>query len=73
MGLSFEEIQERLVRLDNDIADFKRELSKISWYMRGGVTLQELLHVYSYDDRVAMYAVIKENLEMTKQSHLPLI
>ena len=73
MGLSPEKIQERLVGLDNDIADFKRELSKISWYMRGGVTLQELLHAYSYDDRIAMYSVIKENLEMTKQSHLPLI
>lgn len=41
--------------------------------MRGGVSLQELLHIYSYDDREAMYAVVKENLEMTKESRLPLL
>lgn len=37
-------------------------------YMRGGVTMQELLHSYSSDDRDAMVAVIKENLEAVKAS-----
>lgn len=41
--------------------------------MRGGVTLQELLHIYSYDDRIAMYSVINENLEMTKASKMPML
>lgn len=41
--------------------------------MRGGVTMQELLHVYSFDDREAMYAVIQSNLEATKESRLPLL
>jgi len=41
--------------------------------MRGGVTLAELLHTYSSDDREAMYAVIKENLEATKNSQMPLV
>lgn len=41
--------------------------------MRGGVTMQELLHVYSVDDRNAFYAVIKENIEITKQAQMPLL
>lgn len=41
--------------------------------MRGGVTIQELLHVYSADDRDSMYTVIKENVETTKESGMPLL
>lgn len=39
--------------------------------MRGGVTMQELLHFYSSEDRDAMYAVIEDNLETTKETQLP--
>jgi hypothetical protein len=41
--------------------------------MRGGATIHELLHIYSYDDRAAMYAVIKENVELTKEAQMPLL
>jgi len=41
--------------------------------MRGGVTLHELLHIYSSDDREAMYAIIKENLEASKTAQMPLV
>jgi len=41
--------------------------------MRGGVTIHQLLHEYSADDRETFYTVIKENVEATKESGLPLI
>lgn len=41
--------------------------------MRGGVTLEQLLHVYSADDRESMYDVIKENIELTKTAQMPLL
>ena len=41
--------------------------------MRGGVTVHQLLHEYSADDREAFYAVIKDNLEATKESGMPLL
>lgn len=41
--------------------------------MRGGVTLQELLHIYSHDDREAMYDVINDNLKITKETQMPMI
>jgi hypothetical protein len=41
--------------------------------MRGGVTVSELLDRYSFEDREAMYVVIKENLELTKSAQMPLL
>jgi len=41
--------------------------------MRGAVTVSELLNLYSFQDRDMIYAVIKENLEVTKETRMPLI
>jgi hypothetical protein len=41
--------------------------------MRGGVTVNDLLFIYGYEDREAIYSVIKENIENTNVSGLPLI
>ncbi len=41
--------------------------------MRGGVTSYELLHVFCRDDRIIMNEIIKENIELTKKSGLPLL
>jgi thiamine monophosphate synthase len=62
-----------LIRLDNEIKEFKQELFKISWYMRGGVTVSQLLEQYSYEDRGMIYNVIKENVEATKETRMPLL
>jgi hypothetical protein len=67
------EISEYLVRLEEEIADLKKELAQISWYMRGGVRYDDLLYLYSFDDREAMYKVIKDNIEATKNAQMPLI
>lgn len=71
--LTANKIEEYLIRLDKEVIQFKEELTRISWYMRGGVTMQELLHVYSHDDREAMLTVIKENVELTKNTQMPLM
>lgn len=41
--------------------------------MRGGVTVDQLLHQYSFDDRDSMYAVVKENVELSKETNMPLL
>lgn len=71
--MPIDKIKEILIRLNNEIADFKQELCKISWYMRGGVLLNDLMFLYSVDDRDAMYSVIKENIDNTKETRMPLI
>jgi len=51
----------------------KDEIFRISWYMRGGVSSQDLFHTYTRDDRIVMNEVIKDNIELTKKSGLPLL
>ena len=41
--------------------------------MRGGVDLKDLLYLYSFEDRDAMYSVINDNIETTKNTQLPLL
>ena len=41
--------------------------------MRGGVDYKDLLYLYSFEDRDAMYSVIKENIESTKNTQMPLL
>jgi hypothetical protein len=36
--------------------------------MRGGVQANELFHYYSYEDRMIMNNIIKDNIELTKKS-----
>jgi hypothetical protein len=62
-----------LKSFDLNIRDLKDEIFRISWYMRGGVSSQDLFHTYTRDDRVVMNEVIKDNIELTKKSGLPLL
>jgi len=41
--------------------------------MRGGVGISDLLYILGFEDRAIMYNVINENIEMTKESKMPLL
>jgi hypothetical protein len=41
--------------------------------MRGGVSVSELMFSLSREDRLIMNEIIKENIELTKNSGLPLM
>lgn len=43
---------------------------KITWWMRGGVTLSEAWEL-SYEDKLIINDIIKENLETTKKTKMP--
>jgi hypothetical protein len=62
-----------LVRLEKETKIFKEDLFRISWYMRGGVTVNDLMERYGFEDRQIMYEIIKENIEATKASQMPLL
>jgi hypothetical protein len=59
--------------MDQETKQFKEELFRICWYMRGGVTVNDLLYLYSYEDREAIYVIIKENIKATKETQMPLL
>ena len=43
---------------------------KICWFMRGGMSWQEALHL-SPDERTIVGQLVKENMETTKKSGQP--
>ena len=56
--------------MDNEIKNFKGELNKMAWFMRGGITLDELFGT-SHEDREVMGKVIKDNLDTAKKTGQP--
>ena len=71
--MSRDDIGEYLTRLDNDVKRFKLELYRICWYMRGGIGIHDLLYNLGMEDRNIMYDIIKDNIELTKVSRMPLM
>ena len=41
--------------------------------MRGGVTVNDLLYIYSYEDRNMLSKIFEEHVEIMKQTHVQLI
>jgi hypothetical protein len=41
--------------------------------MRGGVTVDDLLHSYSFHDREMIYEVINDNIKTSVEAKMPLI
>ena len=66
--MSNSDIAKFINNLESSVKVIKDEIFKISWYMRGGVTSQELLHIYSYEDRTIMSNIIKDNIETTQKT-----
>ena len=48
----------------------KHDISRMCWWMRGSVSISEA-YMLGPDDREAIYAVIKENVETAKKTQQP--
>jgi len=59
-----------LKEMDNNAKEIKLELTKICWYMRGGVTYDEA-HTMGPQEREIVSKLVKENLETTKKTGQP--
>jgi len=64
------EILEEVKHMENEQKEIKSEILKLCWYMRGSVTLDEGFYL-SYEDRMLIGDIVKDNLETTKKSGLP--
>lgn len=67
------DIDKYVEQLETEAKGIKDEIFRISWYMRGGVSSHDLMYRYSYEDRGIIGNIIKENIETTKESRLPLL
>ena len=64
------EILEEVKKLEGEQKQIKSDLLKITWYMRGGVTLSEAYEL-SHEDKAIIGDIIKDNLETTKKTKMP--
>ena len=69
MSLPHDEILKYVQQLEKEAKDIKKDVLKICWYMRG-MSYTEGMSM-SFEDRVIVGDIIKENLETTKKSGLP--
>lgn len=70
MTSSTEEISEMVEEMEKEANSIRQQSLKMSWYMRGGATYQDVLQM-SFQERQMINDLIKENLETTKSSRLP--
>lgn len=56
--------------MEQETSGIRREILKLCWYMRGGVTYDEAMNM-SQQERTAMGEIVKDNLETTKKTNLP--
>lgn len=70
MSLSIQEIDELGKKMEKDVKAIKEELIKICWWMRGGISLNEAAQL-TYEDRLVIANLIKENLDTTNRTKLP--
>jgi len=56
--------------MEKEANELKRQGLKMSWYMRGGATYDDVMNM-SHTERTMISEIIKDNLETTKNSKLP--
>jgi hypothetical protein len=68
--LNNEQILKLLDDLEKEAFSIKESSLKFSWYMRGGVTYEDILNM-SPNEREAIGRIVEDNLETTKKTQLP--
>ena len=63
-------IQEYINSLEKETKAIKKEILKLCWYMRGGLTYDQGM-MLSLEDRELISDIIKDNLETTKKTKMP--
>ena len=58
-----------MANYEGEVKSIKKNILKMCWYMRGGVTYEELMDM-SVTERNIIGGIIEENLETTKKSGL---
>ena len=58
---------------EEDIKKIKDTVYRLSWYMRGGLSVDTLLYNTDVMDQDVISQIIKDNIENTKNSKMPLL
>jgi hypothetical protein len=70
LTLKPEKVMKLINDYEKDVEEIKRGALSMSWYMRGGVTYEDVLNM-SQSERLAIGSIIENNLETTKNTQMP--
>jgi hypothetical protein len=70
LHLDHEGVKKLIDDMENECAAIKKNALSMSWYMRGGVTYEDVLNM-STEEREEIKKIIDSNLDITKKSQLP--
>jgi hypothetical protein len=56
--------------MDSEINEIRKEAMKMAWYMRGGISYEQVLQL-SVSERKIIGDIVSENMETTQKSGLP--
>jgi hypothetical protein len=70
LPLTISQIDEVVKEMEQEAKAIKKEIFKLAWFMRGSLSIDEAYQL-TYEDREVISDIIKENLDMTKETGLP--
>ena len=56
--------------MDGEINEIRKEAMKMAWYMRGGISYEQVLQL-SVSERKIIGDIVADNMETTQKSGLP--
>lgn len=72
MTLTLEEIDQEVKQLEKESKALKHELFKMTWFMRGGITIEQA-YMLDREDREIITKIIMDNIENSKTTGMNLI
>ena len=70
LHLDHEGVKKLINDMEQECAAIKKNALSMSWYMRGGVTYEDVLNM-SVMEREEIKKIIDSNLDVTKKSQMP--
>jgi hypothetical protein len=70
LTLSNDDIINWIEQLEKESKALKKEIIRICWFMRGGITYDQAMDL-SFEERQVIAELINDNLDTTKKSGLP--
>lgn len=65
-----EGVQKLLDSMEKEVLGIKKSAMSLTWYMRGGVSYEDVMNM-SYEDRKVINELVEQNLETTKKTQMP--
>jgi hypothetical protein len=56
--------------MEKEADTIREEILRLCWHMRGGINYEQAM-MLSWNERKAINAIVKENMETTKKTGLP--